>query len=52
MSPPLSPSHRRFSGRDFSEQELETIRAWISEKTLCREHVARRVCQKFLVAFA
>jgi hypothetical protein len=37
----------RFSGRDFTEQELETIRAWLAEKTLCREHLARRVCQEF-----
>jgi len=47
MSQPITPSYRRFSGRDFTEQELETIRAWISEKTLCREHLARRVCQEF-----
>ncbi|MEI6036252.1 MAG: hypothetical protein WCS65_18450, partial [Verrucomicrobiae bacterium] len=47
MSQPISPSHRRFSGRDFTEKELETIRAWISEKMLCREHLARRVCQEF-----
>lgn len=47
MSQPLSSSHRRFSGRDFTEQELETIRAWLSEKTLCREQLARRVCQEF-----
>ena len=37
----------RFSGRDFNEQEMETIRAWLAEKTLCREHLARRVCQEF-----
>lgn len=47
MSQPLSPSHRRFSGRDFTGQELETIRAWLSEKTLCREQLARRVCREF-----
>ena len=47
MSQPINPSHRRFSGREFTEQELETIRAWISEKTLCRQHIARRVCQEF-----
>lgn len=47
MTQPITPSHRRFSGRDFTEQELETIRAWIAEKTLCREHLARRVCQEF-----
>ncbi len=47
MSQPINPSHRRFSGREFTEQEIETIRAWISEKTLCREHIARRVCQEF-----
>ena len=47
MSQPISPSHRRFSGRDFTEKELETLRAWISEKMLCREHLARRVCQEF-----
>jgi len=47
MSQPISPLHRRFSGRDFTEQELETIRAWLSEKTLCREHLARRVCLEF-----
>ena len=47
MSQPINPSHRRFRGRDFTELALETIRAWISEKTLCREHIARRVCQEF-----
>ena len=47
MSQPITPSHRRFSGRDFTEQELESIRGWISEKTLCREQLARRVCQEF-----
>lgn len=47
MSQPVSPLHRRFSGRDFTEQELETIRAWISEKTLCRAQLANRVCQEF-----
>jgi len=47
MSQPITPSHRRFSGRDFTEQELESIRDWISEKTLCREQLARRVCQEF-----
>jgi hypothetical protein len=47
MTQPISPSHRRFSGRDFTEPELETIRTWISQKTLCREQLARRVCQEF-----
>jgi hypothetical protein len=37
----------RFSGRDFSQQELAIIRAWLAENTLCREHLARRVCQEF-----
>ena len=37
----------RFSGRDFSQQELAVIRAWLAENTLCREHLARRVCQEF-----
>jgi hypothetical protein len=37
----------RFSGRDFSQPELATIRAWLAENTLCREHLARRVCQEF-----
>ncbi|MEN9974531.1 MAG: hypothetical protein RLZZ282_537 [Verrucomicrobiota bacterium] len=37
----------RFSGRDFSQSELTIIRAWLAENTLCREHLARRVCQEF-----
>jgi len=37
----------RFSGRDFSQQELAIIRDWLAENTLCREHLARRVCQEF-----
>ena len=37
----------RFSGRVFSQQELAIIRAWLAENTLCREHLARRVCQEF-----
>jgi len=37
----------RFSGRDFSQQELAVIRAWLAQNTLCREHLARRVCQEF-----
>ena len=37
----------RFSGRDFSQQELAILRAWLAENTLCREHLARRVCQEF-----
>jgi hypothetical protein len=37
----------RFSGRDFSQQELAIIRAWLAQNTLCREHLARRVCQEF-----
>jgi len=36
MSQPTAPSHRRFSGRDFTEQELETIRAWISDNDTLR----------------
>ena len=47
MSSDRAPVRLRFSGRDFTEQELETIRDWLSEKTLCREHLARRVCQEF-----
>jgi hypothetical protein len=37
----------RFSGRVFSQPELAVIRAWLAENTLCREHLARRVCQEF-----
>lgn len=47
MSPPGCSSHRRFSGRDFTEQELDIIRSWLAEKTLCREQLARRICQEF-----
>jgi hypothetical protein len=41
------PTPLRFSGRDFTEQEIDTIRAWLSEKTLRREQLARLVCQEF-----
>ena len=37
----------RFSGRDFSQQELAILRAWLADNTLCREHLARRVCGEF-----
>jgi hypothetical protein len=47
MSQPLSASHRRFSGRHFTEAELEIIRAWLAGEDLCREHLARRVCREF-----
>jgi hypothetical protein len=42
-----SPVSRRFSGRDFTEQELAAIRSWLADEKLCREHLARRVCQEF-----
>lgn len=38
---------RRFSGRDFTEDELARIRAWLLQEKLCREHLARRVCLEF-----
>ena len=47
MSTPISAAHRRFSGRDFTEEELRIIRSWLEDKTLRREHLARRFCQEF-----
>ena len=47
MSTPSSSAHRRFSGRDFTEEELDIIRSWLAEKTLRREQLARRICQEF-----
>lgn len=38
---------QRFNGPVFSRPALAIIRAWLSENTLCREHLARRVCQEF-----
>ena len=37
----------RFSGRDFSEAELALIRCWLAQEKLCREQLARRVCEEF-----
>ncbi len=47
MSTPRSSAHRRFSGRDFTEEELDIIRSWLAEKTLRREQLARRICKEF-----
>ena len=47
MSQPLSPSHRRFSGRDFTEAELEIIRALLVAEKLSRAQIAQRVCEEF-----
>jgi len=47
MSTPRSSAHRRFSGRDFTEEELDIIRSWLAEKTLRREQLARRICEEF-----
>jgi hypothetical protein len=47
MSQPISPSHRRFSGRDFTEAELEIIRAWLATEKLSRAQIAQRVCEEF-----
>ena len=44
---PAAPVFLRFSGRDFSEEELVRIRAWLAQEKLCREHLARRVCLEF-----
>ena len=37
----------RFSGRDFTQEELALIRCWLAQEKLCREHLARRVCEEF-----
>ncbi len=47
MTQPICPTHRRFSGRDFSETELDAIRTWIATLKLTREALARHVCQEF-----
>ena len=47
MSTPISAAHRRFSGRDFTEEELMIIRSWLDENTLLREQLARRICREF-----
>ena len=42
-----SPGPLRFSGRDFSEEELALIRCWLAQEKLFREHLAGRVCLEF-----
>ena len=42
-----APGSARFSGRDFTGEELAAIRSWLAPAKLCREQLARRVCQEF-----
>src|SRR5258708_18989950 len=41
------PGSARFSGRDFTGEELAAIRSWLAPEKLCREQLARRVCEEF-----
>ena len=41
------PTSLRFSGRDFTQEELALIHCWLAQEKLCREHLARRVCEEF-----